>query len=269
MAILNAIFGGLASGLVFLLALRFTASPVSAGIISLMHAGAGFVLLNSINSEDIIPAYAFLLGATVCFFEYLHRGGIRLWAASAFLMALAALFHWTVMLPGVAAVGAVYAVLLTLRRGFFWAGIAWLFLFLVFVQGLVLLAFPLRHIPVWAVVYPGKADAAGWVGFFGEKSWNLLVGIGNDFAGGNNLGSYKGAFANASIVHLMMLSWTVLAVALVACVVTLVRQPLNSGLPLLAIFGIVLFLAGEVGAVTRSRRTRRCKLSRCLSLSPG
>jgi hypothetical protein len=249
MALLNALFGGLASGLVCFLALRFTASPLSAGIVSLLHAGAGFVLLNSINSEDIVPAYALFLGATVCFFEYLHRGGVRLYAASALLLAFATLFHWTVMVPGLAAIGAVYAVLLTQRRGFLWAGTAWLFLFLVFVQTLVLLAFPLRHIPVWAVVYPGKADAAGWVGFFGEKRWNLLVGIGNYFAGANNMTDYKAAFANASLVHMMIVSWTVLAIALVVSLVALIRRPSNSGVALLAAFGLALFLVGEAGAL--------------------
>jgi len=209
MAVLNALFGGLASGLVFFLALRFTASPLSATIVTLMHAGAGFVLLNSINSEDILPAYTFFLGATVCLFEYLHRGGVWLCAASAFLLALATLFHWTVMPPGLAAIGAVYAVLLLVRPRSFWAGIAWLFLFLVFLQGLILLAFPLRHIPVWVELYPAKANAAGWVGFFGEKGWNLLVGMGNYFAGGNNLTDYKWAFANAPTLRLMIVSWAI------------------------------------------------------------
>jgi hypothetical protein len=60
-AVLNAIFGGLASGLISFLALRFTASLFAAGVISLVHAGTAFVLLNSINSEDIIPSYAFFL----------------------------------------------------------------------------------------------------------------------------------------------------------------------------------------------------------------
>src|SRR6185295_7731812 len=196
--------------------------------------GAGFVLLNSINSEDIIPAYAFFLGATVCFFEYLHQGGIPLFAASALLLALATLFHWTVMVPGLAAIGSVYAALLTRGRRFFWAGLCWLFLFLVFLQVLVLAAFPLRHIPVWAVLYPGKADAAGWVGFFGEKGWNLVVGMGSYFAGASNLADYKIAFASASIFHLMILSWAVLALALGACLLTMARRNNPSAVSLLA-----------------------------------
>ena len=269
MAVLNALFGGVASGLVCFLALRFTTSRLSAGIVALLHAGAGFVLLNSINSEDILPAYTFFLAATVCFFEYLHRGGIWLCAASAFLLTLATLFHWTVMPPGLAAIGAVYAVLLTRRRGFFWAGLAWLFLFLVFDQALILLAFPLRHIPVWVVLHPAKADAAGWVGFFGEKGWNLLVGMGNYFAGGNNLGDYKGAFANASIFHLMLVSWTALAVALIASIVTVVRKPATSGLPLLAAFGITLFLTGEAGALYSQPQDPQMQIEPMFAIIPG
>jgi hypothetical protein len=269
MAVLNALFGGLASGLVCLLALRFTASPVSAGIISLLHAGAGFVLLNSVNSEDIIPAYTFFMGATVCFFEYLHRGGVRLFAASALLLALATLFHWTVMPPCVAAIGAVYALLLIVRRIFFWAGVAWLFIFCVFLQGLVLLAFPWRHIPVWAVVYPGKADAGGWVGFLGEKGWNLLVGVGNYFAGANNMGDAKAAFANLSIFHLMLVSWAVLAVALAASLITLVRRPGTSGLSLLAIFGLVLFVVGEVEALYSQPQDPQLQIEPMFAIIPG
>jgi hypothetical protein len=214
MAILNAIFGGLASGLVFLLALRFTGSLFAAAAISLLHAGAGFVLLNSINSEDIIPAYVLFLGATVCFFEFLHLGGLRLFAVSALLLALATLFHWTVMVPGLAAFGAVFALLLLKRKRYFWAGAAWLLLFLLFLQVLVFLALPRLHISVWAALYPGKVDAGGWVGLFGEKVWYLLIGTGNYFSGANNLWDYKMAFETKSIFHSVLLSWAVLSAAL-------------------------------------------------------
>jgi len=269
MAILNAILGGAASGLVFLLAIRFTASPLSATAISLIHAGAGFVLLNSINSEDIIPAYTLFLGATVCFFEYLHQGGIPLFAASALLLALAALFHWTVMVPGIAAIGSVYAALLTRGRRFFWAGLGWLFLFLVFLQVLVLAAFPLRHIPVWAVLYPGKADAAGWVGFFGEKGWILVVVVGNYFAGSNNMTDYQAAFANASVFRLMIVSWAVLALALGACLVTMARRRKPSAVSLLAIFALTLFVVGEAGAVYSQPQDPQMQIEPMFATIPG
>jgi len=134
---------------------------------------------------------------------------------------------------------------------------------------LVLFAFPLRHIPVCAIVYPGKADAAGWVGFFGEKGWNLLVGMGNDFAGANNMGDFRAAFANASIVHLMLVSWAVLAIALAASLVTLIRKPATSGLPLLAIFGIALFVIGEAEALYAQPQDPQLQIEPMFAIIPG
>jgi hypothetical protein len=249
MAILNGIFGGLASGLVFVLAFRFTRSRVMSAVISILHAGAGFILLNSINSEDIVPAYAFFLAATVFFFEYLHLGGAMWFALSALFVALATLFHWTVMAPALAAIGTVFALLLMKRRLYFWIGAAWLLLFCVFVQFLVLAALPWQPIPIWAVLYSAKANAGGWVGLFGEKFWYFLVGTGNYFSGANNLANYRTAFETSSILHSMILSWTVLAIGLAACVAASVRGRTGSGRGLVAAFAIALFIAGEAGAV--------------------
>ena len=269
MAILNAIFGGLASGLVFLLALRFTGSLFAAAAISLMHAGAGFVLLNSINSEDIIPAYVCFLGATVCFFEFLHFGGLRLFAVSAFLLALATLFHWTVMAPALAAFGAVFALLLLKRKRYFWAGAAWLFLFLVLLKVLVFLALPRLHISVWTVLYPTKANAGGWVGLFGEKAWYFLAGIGNYFSGASNIGNYRAAFASKSIFHSMLLSWAVLSAALASCFLAIVRRPGKSGRELLAVFAIALFVVGEAGAVYSQPSDPQMQIEPMFAIVPG
>jgi len=249
MAILNAIFGGIASGLVFLLALRFTNSAWLAVAIALAHAGAGFVLVNSINSEDIIPAYAFFLAATFCFFEFVHLGGVAWFVSSAVMMALVTLFHWTVLGPALAAFGAVFACLLPKGRKYFGQGLAWLFLFLLCVQVLLLLAFPARHIPFWAAVYPEKAGGGGWVGLLGNKAWFALVGMGNYFSGGFNVSNYRIPFENNSLLRLMIYSWAVLLLSLAACVATLLRRNVPAGLKLLAVAALALFVVGEMEAV--------------------
>lgn len=269
MAILNAIFGGVASGLVFLLALRFTNSAWVAIVVSIVHAGAGFVLLNSINSEDIIPAYTFFVGAAVCFFEFLHRGGFRFFAASTLLLACATLFHWTVMAPGVAAFGAVYAVLLPRGKLFFVQGAAWLFAFAASVQALILIAFPFRHIPVWYVLYPAKASSSGWVGLFGEKLWYLLIGTGNYLSGANNLSNYKMAFENTSILHSMILSWTVLGIALTTCTAVAILRPAKSISHLLAVFALALFVVGEAEAVYSQPQDPQMQIEPMFATVPG
>jgi hypothetical protein len=249
MAMLNAIFGGLSCGLIFLLGLRFTGSPWMAGILALAHAGAAFVLVNSINSEDVIPAYTFFLASTVCFFEFLYVGGVGLFVSSAVLLALATLFHWTLMAPALASFGAVYACLLPKGRRFFAMGLAWLATFLVSIRLVLLLAFPGRHTTLWEVVYPDKAGGGGWVGMLQSKHWFSLVGMGNYFSGGYNVSEYRIPFENPSLLRLMISSWTVLVAALVICLVVILRRRTEYGTKLLAVSGLALFLAGEMGAL--------------------
>lgn len=251
MAVLNALFGGAACGLVFLLALRLTRSRVAAAVIALTHASASFVMLNSINSEDIIPAYTFFLAATVCFFEFLRLGGPRWFLASALMLAVANLLHWTVMAPGLASFGAVFGWLGIRDRKWLAAGIAWLAVFLTWVQGLVLLAYPHRLIPIWVAVYPGKANAGGWVGLLAGKAGLAFRGMGN-------------SFCNVA----MNVSWAVLAISVVACLVTLIR-PGRQDLKLAAVSALALFLVGEMGAVYSQPQDPQMQIQPMFILTEG
>jgi len=248
MALLNALFGAAASGLVCLLAFRFTLSRWAAIAVALVHAGCGFVMLNSVNSEDIIPAYTFFLAATVCFFEFLHNGGIAFFASSAVLLALVTLFHWTVMAPALAAFGAVYAFLLPKGRTFFRTGVAWLLLFLISIRVLLLLAFPQRELTMLDALYPQKA-AAGWVGLLVQKIWFLAVGIGNYFTGAFNVDDWRIPFQNPSMLRLMIFSWAAWLAGFGTCAGILFWRRVAFRFRLLAVFAVVLFLTGEAGAV--------------------
>jgi len=270
MALIDGLFGGIASGLVFVLAFRFTNSRLGAVAISVAHAGSAFVLLNSINSEDIIPAYTFVVAACVCFFEFLYRGGWRLFAASALLLALATLFHWTTMGPALAGFAAVYALLLKKSVNFFLIGLVWLFLFAVFIQALLLLAFPAQHIPVWVALMPGKANvSSGWLGFTGEKVRYLLVGMGNYFSGGQNPSDYQYLYTNSTFFHAMIRSWAVLGLTLAACLIFLVRRPDPKGFHFLAAFALALFVAGEAGAVYSQPQDPQFQIEPMFATIPG
>jgi hypothetical protein len=249
MALLNGVFGAIASGFVCLLALGFSGSRRVAAIAVLAHAGAGFVLLNSINSEDIIPAYAFFVGSTVCFFAFLQLGKLWLGTLSCGMLALAMLFHWTLMVPGLAAYGAVFLLLAVRKRSNLLLGIAWLGVFLVLTQALVLLFYPSRHIPIWAVALPAKtSDVGGWVGFHAEKLVYLFIGVGNYFTGAGNVSNYQLAFHGRSL-HYMIYSWIYAVLAMSGCLVALFSKRSSVGVRSLAVFGTVLLLAGEAGAV--------------------
>ncbi len=251
MTLLNGVFGAIASGFVCLLALGFSGSRRVAAIVVLAHAGAGFVLLNSINSEDIIPAYAFFVGSTVCFFGFLQSGRLWVGVVSAGLLALATLFHWTLMAPGLAAYGAVFLFLflVTRKRSTLVLGIAWLAVFLVVTQALALLFYPTRHIPIWAVVLPQKAgDVGGWVGFHTMKLVYLIIGMGNYFTGAGNYSDYQAAFQGTNL-HYIIYSWTYVVLTMTGCAVALFSKRSSIGVRSLAAFAIMLLLAGEAGAV--------------------
>jgi hypothetical protein len=249
MAILNGLFGGMASGLVFFLALRWSNSPVAACLVTLIHAGAGFVLLNSVNSEDIVPAYTFFLGASVCFFEFLFLKRIWLLIAAALLLALATLFHWTTTVPALAAFGSVLALLIFKKRTGLLLGAAWFGLYVCILQFAVLFAFrPAVHIPIWQVLYPAKgANAGGWVGLRPEKFLFLIMGMGNYFTGASNSASYTTGLSGNSLKYVIV-SWLLFLPALGAIVGALLSKRVNPAMKYLAVFAFALLAAGEFGA---------------------
>jgi hypothetical protein len=249
MALLNALFGGLASAVVFLLALRLTQSIGAALVVFLAHALSGFVVLNSLNSEDVIPAYAFFVSATALFFEYVFNRRVSFLIGSAAFASLTVFFHWTLMLPclGAIAVGQVF--LVAGRDRPVWHVAA----FWVTFVGLILTAQLFLHFTngsVWGwspieILYPAKAGPSGWLGFRWNKIVFAAIGTGNHFAGGYNFSDYHGAFGSPEILTKMTISWIYLAITLGACVVTLVRGRVTE-LRVYAAYGVALFLVGEL-----------------------
>jgi hypothetical protein len=246
MTVLNALFGAIASGFVWAFAVRLTRSRLAAFVVVLAHAGAAYVLLNSLNSEDIMPAYAFFVGATTLLFEFLADGRLWVGISAAVLLALATLFHWTVMAPALAGCGAVFALLGIRRPVFLGIGAAWLFVFLCATQALVLLAFPALHIPIWAIVLPAKAAAGGWLGLRAEKFFFLIVGVGNYFSGGANVASYRTSFEGASRYSIIV-SWIFVILAAGGCAAASLRRRAGMDAICVAVFAAALFLVGEGG----------------------
>lgn len=248
MAILNALFGALASCAVFLLAVRLLRSQVAALTVCLGHALAAFVLLNSLNSEDVIPAYAFFVIASALLFEYVAT---RRWfwlPASVGFFVLAMLFHWTLLVPALAAAGmALLALALNERRqrlapvAFF----ALFFLAVLLASGLPELVFG-RTIPVLELLYPGKARPNGYLGLSTEKGLLAVMGVGNYFSGGRNLTNYDAAFGDREALWEMAVSWLYLAVAIGGCVWSWFSRLGSRNARLLALFGLVLFGVGEL-----------------------
>jgi hypothetical protein len=245
MALLNGIFAGIAGAFIFIFAIRFSGSLVTALIAVLAHAAAGFVLMNSINSEDIMPGYTMFLGAALCYLEFLRLGRVWLIPASAVLFALATLFHWTLMAPGLAAIGALSLAILPRSRAILLVGVAWLGTFLGAVWLLLFAVFPSMQLSIWRILYPEKADY-GWVGFHAEKFYFLAIGTGNYFLGAQNSGVYRGMFQGLPLVY-MVVSWAFVALGLGSCIASIADKRAALPLKYFALFALVLFLTGEFG----------------------
>ena len=120
MAALNALFGALASSVLFLIACRLTNRLLLSTAVAGLHATAGFVLLNSLNSEDVIPAYALFICMTACIWLFLETEMVAWLAAATLFLSLVAFFHWTLFPP--AAAGLAIALFLgpSTRRASLW-----------------------------------------------------------------------------------------------------------------------------------------------------
>ena len=250
MAILNALFGALASGVVFLLALRFVPSAGLAFVVSVAHLSSGFVLLNSINSEDVIPAYAFFTIATALFFEYVFTRKLYLLAGCALFLALTVLFHWTLMIPCAAALGAAQLNLVLKRKHPAWLLAVFPLLFLTLIE-VVALYGHFQNPSFWGwsplpILYPAKAGPSGWLGFQWNKVVYASVGIGNYFSGVQNVVRYREYFNSPEMRMTLSVSWIYLAVTFGACVWASFSRRTAIEVKIFARYGLVLFLIGEL-----------------------
>lgn len=249
LAVLNAVFGGFASGVVFLLALRLTGSIAAALLVFFAHASSAFVLLNSVNSEDVIPAYAFFVISTGLLLEYwITRKPFLLFLAAPFF-ALVALFHWTLMIPGAAAIASVEIYDMVRRRRGPWSGLAFILIFVGVIKVclVILSARTSQVFTVWQAIYPSKVSgASGWVGLSWEKIPYAVVGIGNYFCGGGNIGNYHFAFADPQVLKEMLVSWFYLAITSAACAWALWSGSVEPRIKQMALFAVTLFSIGEL-----------------------
>jgi hypothetical protein len=253
MALLNSLLGGLASSVVFLLAMRFLGSSLTSlfasFIATLAHACAAFVIVNSVNSEDIIPAYTFFLLTTYFLFSYLQTNRLVYFLASIFCCTILTLLHWTLMIPtlaGVITVGFLVVIkpFVNNDRRRFWMLPVFLAGFLILLE-IFLLGF--GHIDsIKQILYPAKAAPDGYIGFRWTKVVFAFIGIGNYFLNGRNFSDYRPALADTGILEAMSISWCFTAVALAALVWASIRRSSPPVLRLLAIFGLAVFSVGQL-----------------------
>jgi hypothetical protein len=244
MAMLNAMFGGLASAVVFLLAMRFLSTLLASFVATLAHACAAFVIVNSVNSEDIIPAYTFFLLTTYFLFSYVQTNRLLYLFLAVVCCALVTLLHWTLMIPTLTGVIVVGLVLGFKDRRRAWMPPVFFGVFLVLLE-LFMLGFGHIH-SIREVLYPAKAGPSGYLGLHRSKLIYASIGIGNYFLGGRNISDYRTAFGDWHILQWMKFSWVFAIGTITALVIAVAHRSSPPVLRLLAIFGLVIFGMGEL-----------------------
>lgn len=216
MAAWNAVFSALATAIVAALIFRLSGSPPAALLTAFFHASAAFIVVNTLNSEDIMPGYAMFAAGSYSLVRFAAGGGWAWIAASSSAYALSTLLHWTLTPAAVA--GAAVFYLWDLAgdwRRRWWipvtAGVA----YLAAVYLALRIVLPHAFIRLIDVLYPSKASGSGWVGFLPEKIRLLFAAMPCYFTGGYNIPSVERAWecGPCRVSMLTGYAWFALAVA--------------------------------------------------------
>ncbi len=192
LAFINTVFGAGVSTVLYHLAFRVTQNKAWSLGVTCVHAFSAFVLINSIISEDIMPAYFFYVLGFLCAFKGLFDGEKRLWFTFATLSILAVLFlHWSLFPVATLTylIIGIYVcredpnfIRLLVEQVVLFLSVIFLFCFAANAIGGHLFKSPLKFMQI---LLPNKASGS-WVGFSWLKFEPMLTGIGNYLFGGLN-----------------------------------------------------------------------------------
>ena len=253
MAVTNALFGALSTAGVYLLSRLVLVRRLSALVVAVSHAALAFVMLNSLNSEDVIPAYAFFIFSVFAFFAFVRHRNYMWLAVSTFCIVMVTFFHWTLLFPVAFALGSTIFWLSMTDRRYAWAipaapllYLSWLFAvtMIIVVVKPEATVFNLR----W-LLFPAKAGGTGWTGFHVDKVYHALAGMGQYFFGGRNITNFVTVSANPFWLTEVTAGLVLLLAALAVCVITVLAESRGKEkffAVALAIFGACFFLSGEL-----------------------
>ncbi|MEP7364184.1 MAG: hypothetical protein ABI972_13090 [Acidobacteriota bacterium] len=240
----NSVFSAFATALVFGLVWNITSDVVLAALTAFFHATAAFVVIHTLNSEDIMPGYSMFVLALYGFFRVASGDTPLLWVpVSSAGLGLATLLHWTLAPPAIAGLGLAHLVFLWENPLERWRiSVGALTAYLVVLKAWTLLLAPGSHVGVWQVLYPAKASGSGWVGLLPSKFLLLLVAIPNYFTAGYNMGFYEGVFGPGPYRTPLLIGYAWLLVCLAGFAYALTRKGL---VRLFAICVAGVFLVGQ------------------------
>lgn len=243
-AYLNAFWASLGTVVVYAFVHRLTSDTRVAVLASIFHLGCGFVLLLSVISEDIMPAYALVLASMALAGLWFDAPTWRRVATVGAVFTLGWLIEWRLMFPTLPAL--LLALLIArepLKRRI--GHVAVLIVSILAVSGIVQLAWEGHNgaIGLHDILWTGKGTATGWAGVVRDKAWMMLSGIGNYLL---LVGGYVDPRSARAALLPLSLSILLQAAIFVLCVVLLWSRRHEARLQVVAVVFLGTLGAGQV-----------------------
>ncbi|MFC2153911.1 glycosyltransferase family 39 protein [Candidatus Altiarchaeota archaeon] len=204
--LVNALMGGVFVFFLLLSLREFTSNNKAVALIAITYVFGGFFYFSATNSEDIMPAFAFLIAAIFFLIKYLKSQGKTFLAASGVLFGISYLFQKTLLLTYPAFLLSLLYFSVRVKNDYLLRKTPRILsiplAFLTFSLVPFLLLFLFKGWYTLVVFTPG--GAGGWVGFNPYKwGFTLLAGIGQSLAWGRIVSTYEELFLlNNLIVEL-------------------------------------------------------------------
>jgi hypothetical protein len=244
LAYINAFWASLCVVFVYAFVHRVTESVAASVLAALFHFGCGFFLLLAVISEDIMPGYAFVLGAMALAGLWFGRANYIHVVIVGAVFTLGWLIEWRLIFPTLPAL--VLALALSvgpiprrLRR------IAALIGAILATAGIVQLLWDGHNgaVGLHDMLWTAKGVASGWAGLSWDKAWMMLSGVGNYFL---IMGGFTDPVTARHLVFPLSVSVLLQVAIIVVAVVALWPQRADRRLRTIALVFLGTLVAGEV-----------------------
>jgi len=188
MAVVSAVFAGVAVASVFALIRNLTGQFYAAAAAAIFHLGCAFFLSLAVSNEDIMPSYTLVLVAMVLAAVWFNAPSAARVASVSAIFTLGWLTEWRLIFPALPPL--ILALALSpgsIRRR---AGLIFWFLLVMVAVAFLVVKCTEGHpgaVGLPGVLWTGKGVGTGWGGFSLEKLNLLPAGMGEYLLGGANL----------------------------------------------------------------------------------
>ena len=180
-AIINCFFSAWSNIYIFFLVYLLTKQKDISVFSVIIHSGLGYVLGETVTSQDIIPAYTFFLGTFYYFFKTIKIPNYKNLSFTIICFMLCWLLHWT-MMPSL-----ILSILIVLyfeninpniKRKYILLGLISSITLLIIINLIINYFNPNNYINLLNIIFPTNDIGTKWISYNIHKFPLMLIGIG-------------------------------------------------------------------------------------------